>query len=279
MSGWWRRDIGKWSRKAGSATNLPPPRPQPGRPKPCRSCGPHVNWPRTPNSNNNPPGAGHRVVVEGLSSQSVRPLRGLTGEARSRSGVTVAGGPRGLQVQRDEFSDGRHSLGSCCPEDLSARCRLLRESDPRTRGPQSPVQSDTTVIITSSRAAPGSPKVGSRMVRGSGVATGGVVQFLDKVVDVPVAVPHLQFVKVVDDPVVQVVVVSVQLDRFRELIVEFSATDHEGNRGSDSACTTGSRLWISVPQIMEEIVEVIQVARLGADRGVQCHRSWRKSWK
>ena len=46
-----RRDIGKWSRKAGSATNLPPPRPQPGRPKPCRSCGPHVNWPRTPNSN------------------------------------------------------------------------------------------------------------------------------------------------------------------------------------------------------------------------------------
>ena len=62
--------------------------------------------------------------------------------------------------------------------------------------------------------------------------------------------------KVVDDPVVQVVVGSVQLDRFRELIVEFSATDHGGKRGSDSACTTGSRLWISVPQIMEEIVEV-----------------------
>ena len=39
-----------------------------------------------------PPGAGHRVVVEGLSSQSVRPLWGLTGEARSRPGVTVAGG-------------------------------------------------------------------------------------------------------------------------------------------------------------------------------------------
>ena len=35
-----------------------------------------------------PPGAGHRVVVEGLSSQSVRPFRGLTGEARSRPGVT-----------------------------------------------------------------------------------------------------------------------------------------------------------------------------------------------
>ena len=61
-------------------------------------------------------------------------------------------------------------------------------------------------------------------------------------------------------------------------IVDFSATDHGGKRGgdsaclgadcgfqchrswrkrgSDSACTTGSRLWISVPQIMEEIVEV-----------------------
>ena len=89
--------------------------------------------------------------------------------------------------------------------------------------------------------------MGSRMVRGSGAAAGGVVQFLDKVVDefvvvlwsflgivqlldkvadMPVAVP--QFVKVVDDPVVQVVVVSVQLDRFRELIVESSATDHGG---------------------------------------------------
>ena len=45
------------------------------------------------NNNNTPLGAGHRVVVEGLSSQSVRPLRGLTGEARSRPGVTVAGGP------------------------------------------------------------------------------------------------------------------------------------------------------------------------------------------
>ena len=45
--------------------------------------------------------------------------------------------------------------------------------------------------------------MGSRMVRGSGVVAGGVWQFLDKVVYVPVAVP--QFVKVVDDPVVQVV--------------------------------------------------------------------------
>ena len=31
----------------------------------------------------------------GLSSQSVRPLWGLTGETRSQPGVTVAGGPRG----------------------------------------------------------------------------------------------------------------------------------------------------------------------------------------
>ena len=45
-------------------------------------------------------GAGHRVVVEGLSSQSVRPLRGLTGEARSRPGVTVAGGPTVQKILR-----------------------------------------------------------------------------------------------------------------------------------------------------------------------------------
>ena len=36
MSGWWRRDIGKWSRKAGPAIKLPRRRPQSGRPKPCR---------------------------------------------------------------------------------------------------------------------------------------------------------------------------------------------------------------------------------------------------
>ena len=87
-----------------------------------------------------PPGAGRRVVAEGLSSQLVRPLWGLTGETRSRPGVTVAGGPRGLQGQRDESDDGRHSLGSCCLEDLSVACRLLRESDPRPRGLPSPVQ-------------------------------------------------------------------------------------------------------------------------------------------
>ena len=56
--------------------------------------------------------------------------------------------PKGLQVQRDESNDGRRSFGSCCPEDLSVWCRLLRESDQRTRGPQSPVLSDTTVILT-----------------------------------------------------------------------------------------------------------------------------------
>ena len=31
--------------------------------------------------------------------------------------------PWGLQGQRDESDDGRHSLGSCCPEDLSVACR------------------------------------------------------------------------------------------------------------------------------------------------------------
>ena len=67
MSGWWRRDIGKWSRKAGSATDLPPPRPQPGRPKPCRPCGPPVNWRRTPNSNGFlPPEVVHEDIGPGI---------------------------------------------------------------------------------------------------------------------------------------------------------------------------------------------------------------------
>ena len=143
------------------------------------------------------------------------------GEARSRPGVTVAGGPRGLQVQRDESDDGRHSLGSCCPEDLSVRCRLLRESDPRTRGPQSPVQSDTTVFITSVYG--GARENQSGFPDGAGVQTGRggrrcgsswtrfltcpcswwcrmlwrfhscsswAVQFFDKVADVPVAAAH-----------------------------------------------------------------------------------------
>ena len=47
----------------------------------------HNNHDNHNNHNNPPPGAGHRVVAEGLSSQSVRPLRGLTGEARSRPGA------------------------------------------------------------------------------------------------------------------------------------------------------------------------------------------------
>ena len=129
---------------------------------------------------------------------------------------------------------------------------------------------DTPSGVVARRTCPSgvaSSKVGSQMVRGSGVAAGGLcsswtrlstctlfgvgrrccsweaVQLLDKVADMPVAAPHWQFVKVVDDPVVQVVVVSVQLDRYRELIVEFSAADHEGNPGSDSACATGSRSW------------------------------------
>ena len=63
------------------------------------------------------------TVAEGLSSQLVRPLWGLTGETRSRPGVTVAGGHRGLQVQRAGSDDGRHSLGSCCPEDVAVACR------------------------------------------------------------------------------------------------------------------------------------------------------------
>ena len=88
--------------------------------------------------------------------------------------------------------------------------------------------------------------MGSRMVRGSGVAAGGVVQFLDKVADVPVAVPQLQFLcKVVDDPVVQVVVGAAR-------------------RGADRGAP--------MPQIMKVFVVV---TRLVAEQIVvcQCHRS------
>ena len=75
------------------------------------------NKQQTTNNNNTPPGAGHRVVVEGLSSQSVRPLRGLTAEARSRPGVTVAGGPT-------------------CTEDTATNIFLVWGSSPTPRWPR-----------------------------------------------------------------------------------------------------------------------------------------------
>ena len=182
--------------------------------------GPHQHHQHHP-----PPGAGRRVVAEGLSSQLVRPFWGLTGETRSRPGVTVAGGPRGLQGQRAGSADGRHSFGSCCPEDVAVRCRPPSgESTPR--GPQSPVQSERRTLLHQSRAASGSPKVGSRMAwvvgwrrrrwwwRESGAVLGQVStlasgvrmdprELLDKVADMPVVVPQPQFVdKVFAIPVV-----------------------------------------------------------------------------
>ena len=89
------------------------------------------------------------------------------------------------------------------------------------------------------------------------------VQFLDKVVDMPVAIgkpveiPQVQFLDKLSTPVVGAwcswpdsaencgnAAVAVQ-------IVASRATDHG------------------------EIVQVIQLLRRGADRGVSCHRSWR----
>ena len=46
------------------------------------------------------------------------------------------------------------------------------------------------------------------------------------------------------------------------------------NRWSHSALAMRSRSWRLVLQITEEIVEVIQLLRRGADCGVSCHRSW-----
>ena len=120
--------------------------------------GPHHNH-HNHHNHHTPPGAGRRVVAEGLNSQSVRPLWGLTGEARSRPGVTVAGGPRGLQGQRAGSDDGRHSLGSCCPEDLSFACRP--PSGELTHAPADPRAlyraSDEHYYISLGRR-PGAPK-------------------------------------------------------------------------------------------------------------------------
>ena len=52
-------------------------------------------------------------MVEGLRSQSVRPLRGLTGEARSRPGVTVAGGPTCTERYWSKLL--HQSRAPCCP--------------------------------------------------------------------------------------------------------------------------------------------------------------------
>ena len=74
-------------------------------------------------------------------------------------------------MQLDESDDGRHSLESCCLEHLSVRCRLLRESDPCSRGPQSPVQSDTTVIVTSVQGGAREPQSGFPDGAGDGAAS------------------------------------------------------------------------------------------------------------
>ena len=91
-------------------------------------------------------------------------------------------------MQRDESDDGRRSLESCCPEDVAVACRHLRESDPRPRGPQSPVEPIRRSLLHPSRAAPDSPKSGFLDGAGVGAAAGGVVQFLDNLVDVSVVV-------------------------------------------------------------------------------------------
>ena len=93
-------------------------------------------------SEQHPSGAGHRVVVEGLSSQSVRPLRGLTGEARSRPGVTVAGGP--MPCTERYWSKLLHRLGrvayvsdaaSASPPTLSTKSSKLVASSPFSSSP------------------------------------------------------------------------------------------------------------------------------------------------
>ena len=51
-------------------------------------------------------------------------------------------------MQRAGSDDGRHSLGSCCAEDSSARSHLLRECDPAPADPRA-LYSDTGQHFTS----------------------------------------------------------------------------------------------------------------------------------
>ena len=104
-------------------------------------------------------------------------------------GSPLAGGPRGLQGQRAGSDDGRHSFGSCCPEDVAVACRLLRESDLYRA-------SDEHYYICLGRR-PGAPKwvPGWRGWWGGGGGGGGgesLELFLDKVADMPVVV-HVVF--------------------------------------------------------------------------------------
>ena len=79
------------------------------------------------NNHNTPPMAGPLVVGGGAHGPTFTGTDVKPGASQGSAGAACWS------------DDGRHSLASCCPEDSTVWSRLLRESDPRTRGPQSPV--------------------------------------------------------------------------------------------------------------------------------------------
>ena len=236
-------------------------------------------------------------MADGLSSQLVRPSRGLTGEARSRPGVTVAGGLRCLQGQRDESDDGRHSLGSCCPEDLSVACRPPSGELTHAPADPEPCTEDTAVnnYMCLGRR-PGAPKwvpgwcrlgrgwrvpsvvdvpvISDKLLQSESYVNVEVpqIQFIVTVLDIPVAsqrqaptVFQVQFLEVVDMPVV------VQRQ------VHAAAACRQGRfpgRGAEadphgSVCFRRPRRFRSLQSIDKVVVPVVQIVQVfsGASRG------------
>ena len=121
----------------------------------------------------------------GLSSQSVRPSQGLTGEARSRPGVTVAGGPRGsagaawTSPMMGDTPSGVVARRTC-PSGVASFGRVTHApADPRA------LHRATRRSMSHRQGRRPKPQSGFLDGPGSGVAAGGIVQFLDKVADMP----------------------------------------------------------------------------------------------
>ena len=106
-----------------------------------------------------PLGAGHRVVVDGLSNCEDSYL---TGEARSRPGVTVAGGPRGshrVWEGTPTRAHGRRIMESNCTISLprlleGPRCMLLLVRERLHRVHSRLVSPGLELVVSLKTAAP-----------------------------------------------------------------------------------------------------------------------------
>ena len=70
----------------------------------------------------------------------------------------VARGSAGAACWSD---DGRHSLGSCCPDESTVRCRLLRECDPAPADPRALLRRYDGLYYIRLGWRPGAPTVAS----------------------------------------------------------------------------------------------------------------------